>query len=109
MKNLQVTFGNLDNANGIITVNLEGKLNEMNAIDFKNDLMKILRDRNSNCLLDITGLSAMDIIGINALVTAHRELEKKGKKLSILSNKESSVDRAFHLTKFDRVLNLKRA
>jgi len=109
MKNLQITFENLETQNGLITVNLTGRLNEMNAIDFKKDLLKILEDKNSNCLLDITLLSSMDIIGINAIVMAHRALEKKGKTLSIISEKESTVDRAFHLTKFDRILNLKRA
>ena len=35
MKNLQITFENLETQNGLITVNLTGRLNEMNAIDFK--------------------------------------------------------------------------
>lgn len=109
MKNLQVTFENLNNDAEVVTVNLSGRLNEMNAIDFKTDLMNILREKNADCLIDIRSLNAMDIIGINALVMAHRELELRGKKLTILSQSESVVDRAFHLTKFDKILQLQRA
>ena len=109
MKNLQVTFEDLNTNAEVVTVNLAGGLNEMNAIDFKMDLMNILKEKNADCIIDIRELNAMDIIGINALVMAHRELELRGKKLTILSQAQSAVERAFHLTKFDSILELKRA
>lgn len=109
MRNLQVTFKNLENQSESLQVNLVGRLNEMNAIDFKQDLMRILKNRNSDCQINIQSLTALDVIGVNALAMAHRELELKGMNLSIVSKKESEVDRAFRMTKFDRILNLVRA
>jgi len=51
----------------------------------------------------------MDIIGMNALAVAHRALEMAGQSLTVISSKESQIDKVFSLTKFDRILNLQRA
>jgi len=109
MKNLQVTFENLNTPNLPITLHLSGRLNEMNAFDFKNDLLKIVEVQKSDCVLDISKLSSMDIIGMNALAIAHKRLDEKGSKLTIINKANSQIDRVLHLTKFDRVLNLTRA
>ena len=109
MKNLQIKFENLESKTQALNVILTGRLNEMNAIDFKDNLMKKLRGRESDCVIDIKNLTALDIIGLNALAMAHREIEKNGQGLAIISADNSKVDRAFKLTKFDRILNLVRA
>jgi len=81
----------------------------MNAFDFKHDLVRMVEERNNDCVLDITKLSSMDVIGMNALAIAHKRLVDSGKKLTIISKQDSNLDRALHLTKFDRILNLVRA
>jgi len=109
MKNLHIKIENQENANQSLQVTLTGRLNEMNAIDFKENLMEILKDRNTDCSINIQQLSALDVIGINALAMAHRQIEKGGNTLSIVSQDETPVYRAFQLTKFDRILNVVRA
>lgn len=109
MKNLNIKIENQFNNNQSLQITLTGRLNEMNAINFKNDLMEVLEDRNTDCTINIQKLSTLDIIGMNALAMAHRQLEKSGHTLSIISQDETPVFRAFQLTKFDRILNVVRA
>ena len=109
MKNLQVKFENLENTSELLKVKLHGRLSDMNAVDFKSDLISILKERQSDCIIDIKSLVALDVTGMNALAMAHRELELLGHRLTILSQTKSPIERAFSLSKFDRVLNLVRA
>jgi len=109
MENLQVTFENLKEQSNTINVKLNGKLNDMSAYDFKSDLLHLIKEEKKDCVIDVTQLSAMDIVGMNALAMAHRELEIIGQVLTVVSSKESKIDKILSLTKFDRILNLKRA
>ena len=109
MENLQVSFNNSQDNTTVLNVNLEGKLIDMNAYDFKSDLLNMLKESNQNCIIDIRELLAIDIVGINALAVVHRELLNSGLTLTILSKSQSSIERLFSLTKFDRILNIQRA
>ncbi len=109
MENLQVSFNNSQDNTTVLSVNLEGKLIDMNAYDFKSDLLNMLRENNQNCVIDIRELLDIDIVGINALAVVHRELLSSGLTLTILSKSQSSIERLFSLTKFDTILNIQRA
>lgn len=109
MENLNVTFENLDEQNDSLRVNISGQFNDMNAYDFKADLLKIIEERNSNCILDITSVSKMDIVGVNAILMTHRALQRQGKELVVISKSTSPVDKIIGLTSVDKIINLKRA
>ena len=109
MDNLQVSFDKNSSNEKVLKVNLEGMLIDMNAYDFKSDLLNILREKNQNCIIDIRELRDIDIVGMNALAVVHKELYNSGLSLTILSKNHSEVERLFTLTKFDSLLNIKRA
>lgn len=109
MNHLQVTFNAANQINAEFNVSLEGELNNMNAINFKKDLLRLVSTENTDCTVNIEKLSAIDLTGLNALAMAHRSLEKTGKKLTVVCRKEDPIDHFLHLTKFNRFLNLQRA
>ncbi len=109
MRNLQVTFKNKTNPHLPFTVELEGSLHEMNAINFKNDLLNIITEISSDCIVNISSLAAIDVTGLNALIMAHRGMEKAGRKLQIVSSPINPVDHFLRLSKFDKHLNVLRA
>lgn len=108
MRNLQVSFNNLDN-NQPITISLAGRLTAMNAINFKNDLLNILVENSKDCYIDISELIAMDATGVNALVMAHKNISTTGSKMYIISTDENPANEFLHLTKFNSYLNMVRA
>ena len=105
MKNLQVTF-NDQISNEVFRVNLMGRLNSMNAYDFKNDLLDVIRSGPKNCIVDLRSLTSVDVIGLNALLLAHKKLEKQGGQLTIITDAASPIDTVLNLTKFNKVLNV---
>lgn len=109
MENLKVSIEKLNTIENTIKVNLEGKLSDVVAYKFKSNLLELLKKENKDCIIDVRELGAMDIIGMNALAIAHRQLEATGQRLTVLSKEKSQIDKVFSLTKFDQILNLQRA
>lgn len=91
MKNLQVTFNNVEN-NQPLTISLAGTLTINNAMNFKRDLLNIVRGLEKDCYIDITGLFKIDENGLNALMSAKRNLEMTGNKLYVLSTDSNKLN-----------------
>lgn len=108
MRNLQVNFENLDN-NKELTVSLNGRLTSMNAMNFKRDLLAIIKEKKEDCYINISELQAMDVTGVNALAMAHREAVHQDTKMYIVSNQENPAMEFLHLTKFNQYFNFQRA
>lgn len=109
MNHLQVTFNGINSNENSVQVALEGSLNNMNAINFKQDLLKILEEERTDCEVNIENLDSIDITGLNALAMAHRNLEKQGRRLTVVSKAFDQIDEFLHITKFNRFLNIQRA
>ncbi len=109
MKHLHVTFNGTNKNQNAVHIALEGSLNTMNAINFKKDLLNHLETEKTDCEINIEKLNAIDITGLNALAMAHRNLEKQGRKLTVISRAFEQIDEFLHITKFDRFLNVQRA
>jgi len=69
----------------------------------------MIDDQRTDCAIDISELSALDIAGVNALALAHKTTQNHGKQLTILSNHSNPADEFLHLTKFNKVFNLIRS
>ncbi len=105
--NIEIKEG-YDNQPHLIIV-LSGALSDMSAYDFKSNLDQLINETHRDCVIDISKISDLDIIGINVLITTHLSLSRQGRQLTVVSQKESPADRLFHLTRMDKILNLKRA
>jgi len=109
MKHLEVTFNGTNKNQNSVHVALEGSLNNMNAINFKKDLLRIIETEKTDCEVNIEKLETIDITGLNALAMAHRNLEKQGRTLTVVSSAFDQIDEFLHVTKFNRFLNIQRA
>jgi len=81
-------------------VAIYGSLTSVEAIRFKNDLNFRITTTSENFLIDLRGLKAMDVTGVNALVMAHNKIQKLGRKMTLLSNDSNAAYEFLHLTKF---------
>lgn len=109
MNHLEVNFNPENRAVNYLSVALAGRLNNMNAINFKKDLLRLIDLEKKDCTVNIEKLDSIDLTGLNALAMAHKSLEGDGRKLTIVCKKEDPIDNFLHLTKFNRYLNLQRA
>lgn len=108
MKNLQIEFINKQDES-MLSLALSGNLTAVRAIEFKNDLIEMIKTQKTDCAIDISDLAALDIAGVNALALAHKTTQNFGKQLTILSNHKNPADEFLHLTKFNKVFNLVRS
>ncbi len=108
MKKLSVEFP-LKESNENPCIVLSGSFHNVEAMNFKNDLLNFLKQCESNCIIDITAVKYMDLTALNALIIAQKEILNKGRKLIIKTDTENPIFELLDLTKFDRHLNLKIA
>lgn len=85
-------------------VSITGDLTTMNALDWKEKLNGFAQEFN-HLEIDLTGVTDADIIGVNALVTTHKILTKKGNQLKIKISGSSKISEMLHLTKFQSIFN----
>lgn len=89
-------------------VQLNGNLSAMDAIEFKSQLKDYIQTYPSDMLVDLSGLDTIDLAGINALAVAHKKLESSNRKLQIIVTENCPANELLHLTKFDKVLHVKK-
>lgn len=88
---------------------LSGSLTAVRAMQFRQDLILMLQERQVNCTIDISDLVALDLAGVNALALAHSTTQSYGKALTIVSNADNPADEFLHLTKLNKVIDFKRS
>ena len=109
MNHLEVNFNITNNYTNHLSVILAGTLNNMNAINFKKDLLRLISVENKNCTVNIEKLNTIDLTGLNALVAAHKTLQMNGHELTVVYKEENPINELLQLPKFNRYINLKRA
>lgn len=93
-----------------MAISLEGKLTSADAVRFKSKVLNLMTaSRPAECTIDISGLSQMDLTGVNALAMAHRNCQALGSTLYILSSDDKPAEEFLHLTKFRSILNFRSA
>lgn len=103
MKNLDFCFKAHPSSRYHI-IKMEGKLESIDAINFKNQMCNNVEKFGSHCTLDLTKIEQADLTGLNALVIAKRAFQRAGKKL-LLNVENSEVLRELaHLTKMNHYL-----
>lgn len=104
--NITPTYG-IDKA--LKSIELTGHLITMDAINFKTELLNLISNQTTALEINLEGLSALDVTGLNALAMAHKKMKQKGLTLTILNKPESPANEFLHLTKFSKYFNLEVA
>ena len=85
-------------------IQMEGKLCGLDAIHFKNELLKYVDQKRDELTLDLSEVEQIDFSGINMLAIAYRKTQQLGYPLQIIAPQNGSMNKLMRLTKFDRFL-----
>lgn len=108
MNNLQIEFKNgLQGEN--FHLQLQGDLESMSAVDFKNDFIRVFCTTPKNCVLDITEVKNVDLTGLNALAMIHSEVKNSSLNFQLICQEDHPVQELLHLTKFSRFITTQAA
>ena len=88
---------------GILDIQLEGRIDAPNAPDFMNDLNQIINADDRAVLLNLRRLEYINSAGMRALLELVRNLRSQDAKFAIYSP-IGPVKEVFQLSGFDRVM-----
>ncbi len=86
---------------------IKGDFTSVRALEIKNELLDISRNHDIHLMLDISEAQAADIGALNAIMMCHNTLRKNNGQLTIYVKKDNPLHELFHLTKFDKFLDVR--
>lgn len=103
MKNLDLCFKAHPSSRYHI-IKMQGKLESIDAINFKNQLCDNVEKFGSHCTLDLSQIDQADLTGLNALVISKRAFQRAGKTLQLNVKDSKVLSELAHLTKMNHFL-----
>lgn len=103
MKNLETTIHHNSNTKKTHVL-VSGKLCAMDAMEFKNSLLRFCRQSPSDIKIDLREVEEADLTGVNSLAIVFNNLQQLKHRLSILTKEKSALMTLLHSTKLHRVL-----
>ncbi|TAE23350.1 MAG: anti-sigma factor antagonist [Candidatus Kapaibacterium sp.] len=91
-------------ANVLIVKVVPNRLDAKIAVNFKEEMTKLIQDGNHTIVLDLSGVDFIDSSGLGAIVTCLKVLGRKGDL--VISGVKNDVMTMFVLTRMDRVFQL---
>jgi anti-anti-sigma factor len=95
LDNLKIKYDHLENE---IVISLSGSVTSLDALEMKDDLLKIIEDQES-VILDISHISNLDLTGFNALLMTNVQAKKKGKPFKLKIGEGNLIKSYMRLTK----------
>jgi anti-anti-sigma factor len=86
-------------------VTASGELDDSNARELEDELIRLERDGCSQIVLNLSRLELIDSTGLAVIVKAHRRMEKKDYSLIVLRPQGQQARRAFELSGLDKTLS----
>lgn len=102
----EISTKNSDGQNAIILV--KGEIDIYSAPDFKKSLYQLITDVQQNIILDCSGLSYIDSMGLGILVGALKRVREKDHNI-IIRNPRSTVRKLFRITGLDKAFIIEEA
>ena len=78
------------------------------AQEFRKELLSLLEGGIKELIIDLTGVTMIDSIGIGVLVAAHNSISKSGGKLAV-TNVSENICSLFKTMRLDQHLEIKAA
>lgn len=91
----------------IVTVAPQGRLDTLRALEFRQQLQKIIDSGVKNLVLDLSQTPFIDSAGMAVLVSALKQCRERGGDARMVWPQADPVRRILSLTKFDRVFEMK--
>lgn len=91
----------------IMKYQIKGEFTAIRALEIKKDLLDIANKENVLLSIDMTETRKADIGALNAIMMCHNTIKKNSGHLEIIAGRNNPLSELFHLTKFDRLLDIK--
>jgi len=86
-------------------VAVAGEFDIFNSEDLKNELNRLIGEKNADVVLDCAGLNYMDSTSIGALVSVLKNVKMYGGKV-VLNNLKPNLVKLFRITNLNKVFEI---
>lgn len=90
---------------GILEVTVEGRLDTSNATQLDDELKASINEANA-LVMDFSKLDYISSAGLRVLLSANKNLVKRGKEAIKVTNANDIVKEVFEVTGFSDILNI---
>jgi len=98
-----------ENVVRIVTVAPQGRLDTLRALEFRQQVQKILDSGVKHLVLDLSQTPFLDSAGMAVLVSALKQCREQGGDARMVWPQAEPVKRILSLTKFDRIFEMKNS
>lgn len=91
----------------VVTLAPQGRLDMLRALEFRKQLQGVIDSGVKNLVLDLSQTQFLDSAGMAVLVSALKQCREHNGDACMVWPQTESVKRILHLTKFDRVFEMK--
>jgi anti-anti-sigma regulatory factor len=86
--------------------NIQGSFADMRALEIKEELLSIASNPDTNLMIDVSEIQQVDIGALNAIMMTYKKIHNNHGQLRMRLIKDSVLDELFHITKFNKYVNL---
>lgn len=98
-----------ENVVRIVTLAPQGRLDTLRALEFRQQVQKILDGGVKHLVLDLSQTPFLDSAGMAVLVSALKQCREQGGDARMVWPQAEPVKRILSLTKFDRIFEMKNS
>ncbi len=98
-------FNNYNEVNNTWEVKLSGEVDIYNSPQFKEQMVKLIDQKNGNITLDCTDLTYIDSTGLGVLIIILKRVREYGGRIRI-TNLKPYIKKIFVITELDKVFNI---
>lgn len=91
-----------------LSITLDGEIDIYSAPDFKKNLYEAIADGRRDVVLDCSGLSYIDSMGLGILVGALKRVKEQGRNI-VIKKPVSNVRKLLRITGLDKVFVIEEA
>lgn len=88
------------------TLSLMGDLSGLNVVDIKSEFLEKVSKAGKELVLDLAGVTSIDLSGLNMLVLSHRIGRESDISISLRVAKDSEVEKMISLAKVTKVFSI---
>lgn len=95
-----------DSASNQWVVSPKGEIDIYTSADFKNTLLKLIDEKNTNIQINGTSLDYIDSTGLGVLISVLKQMKESDNTI-IIENIKPSIKKLLELTSLDKVFIIK--
>ena len=94
-----------DQIDGVLVISVAGRIDGMNAQEFRQDLDKEIGGSDSSVILDVEKLSYISSAGLRSILLIAKTLQSRNMKF-IMCSLPAPIKEIFEIAGFDKIINV---